>query len=89
MQHLQDIGKTDSNEEFSRGKRAIYSDRKIVFVNLKTDTDKLIFVLYRYLNNSYLKGNEMDVKLTDYQSLLRKWVYLLSNIDNFFLGGAL
>ena len=41
-------------------------------------------IVYRYRNNTYLKDTEMDLKLTEYKSLLAKRVYLLSYIDNFF-----
>ena len=39
--------KTDSREELSRLKWTIYIGRRIVCVNLKTDTDKLNIVVYR------------------------------------------
>ena len=48
---------------------------------LQTDTDKLNFVVHPYRNNLYLKDNEVDLKLTEYQYLLAKRVYLLSYID--------
>ena len=44
--------------------------------------------MYRYQKNSYLKDNEIDLKLTEYQLLLAKRVYLLGCIDIFW-GGAL
>ena len=53
-------------------------------VNFKADTDNLNIVVYRYRNNLYLKDNEIDVKLTEYQSLLVKRVYQLSYCDIFF-----
>ena len=53
-------------------------------MNIQTDTDKLNIVLFRYQNNLYLKDNEVDLKLTDYQSLLEKRVYSLSYIDIFY-----
>ena len=53
-------------------------------VNIQTDTDKLNIVVYRHRNNLYLKDNEVDLKVTEYQSLLAKWVYLLSYIDIFY-----
>ena len=34
----------------------------------------LIFVVYRYRNNFYLKDNEIDLKMTDYKTLLAKQV---------------
>ena len=56
-------------------------------MNFQTDTNKLNNVVYRYRNNMYLKGDEIDLKLTEYQSLLAKRVYHLSYIDIFY--GAL
>ena len=72
MQHLPDIEKTDSNKEKSCPKWTTYNGRRKVCVNFQTDTDKLNIVLYRYRNNLYLKENEVDVKLTEYRSLLAK-----------------
>ena len=51
-------------------------------MNFRTDTDKLNIVVYRYRNNLYL-DNKLDLKLSEYQSLLAKRVYLLSYIDIF------
>ena len=84
MQQLPDIEKTDSKEQISCLKCTIYNGRKRVYVNFQTDTDKLHIVVYRYRNNLYLKDNEVDMKLTEYQSLRAKQVYLLSYIDIFY-----
>ena len=84
IQQLPDVEKTDSKEEKSCLKWTIYNGRRKVCVNFQTDTDKLITVVYRYRNNLYLKGNEVDLKLTEYQSLLAKRVYLLSYLDIFY-----
>ena len=54
------------------------------YVNFQSDTDKLNIVVYRYRNSVYLKDNEVDLKLREYQSLLAKRVYLLSYIDIFY-----
>ena len=43
-------------------------------MNFQTDTDKLDNLVYRYRKNLYLKDNEIDLKLTEYQSLLAKRV---------------
>ena len=51
------------------------------FVNFQTDTDKLNIVVHRYRNSLYLKDNEVELKLTEYQSPLAKRVDLLSDID--------
>ena len=84
MLQLPDIEKTDSREEISRLKRTIYNVKRKVCVNFQTDTDKLNIVVYRYRNSLYLKDIEVDLKMTEYQSLLAKRVYLLSYIDILF-----
>ena len=83
-QQLADIEQTDSKKEFYCLKWTIYFGRRKVCVNFKTDTDNLIFVVYCYWNNLYLKENEIDLKLTESQSLLAKRVYPLIEIDIFF-----
>ena len=81
MQQMPDIEKTDSKEEISCLKWTIFNgSRKVIF---QTDTDKLTIVVYRYRNNLYLKDNEVDIKVTEYQSLPAKQFYLLSYIDIF------
>ena len=46
--------------------------------------DKLNIVVYRYRNNTYVKDTKMELKMTEYETLLSKRVYLLSYIDVFF-----
>ena len=46
--------------------------------------DKLNIIVYRYRNNTYVKDTEMELKLTEYEKLFSKRVYLLSYIDVFF-----
>ena len=41
-------------------------------------------VVYRYRNNTYVKDAEMELKLTEYEKLSSKRVYLLSYFDVFF-----
>ena len=84
MQLLPDIEKTDSKDEISCLNLTLYNDRRKVCVKLQTDTDKLNNAVYRYRNNLYLKDNEVDLELTEYQSLQAKRVYLLSDIDIFY-----
>ena len=84
MQQLPDIEKTVSKEEISCLKWTNYNGRRKVCVNFQTDTDKLNFVVYGYRNSLYVKDNEVDLKLTEYQSLLAKRVYLLNYIDIFY-----
>ena len=82
-QQLPNIEKTDSKEEISCLKWTLYNGRKVC-VYFQTDTDKLNIVVYLYRNNLCLKDNEVDLKLTEYQSLLAKRVYPLSYIDIFY-----
>ena len=84
MQQMPDIEETDSKEETTCLKRTIYNGRRKVCVNFQTDTDKLNIVVYRYRNNLYLKDDELDLELSEYQSLLAKRVYFLSYIDIFY-----
>ena len=84
MQQLPGIEKTDSKEKLSCLKWTIYIGGRNICVNFQTDTDKLNIVVYRYRNNLYLKYDEVDLKLAEYQSLLAKPVYLLSYNDVFY-----
>ena len=83
-QQLQNIEKTDSKEEFSGLKGIIYNGRRKVCVNFQTDTDKLNIVVYRYRKGLFIRNHVKDLKLTEYQSLLAKRVYLLSYIVIFY-----
>ena len=84
MQQLPEIEKVDSKNEISCLKWTIYNGRRKVCINFKTDLDKLNIVVYRYRNNTYVKDTEMELKMTEYEKLLAKRVYLLSYIDVFF-----
>ena len=70
MQQLADFEKPDSKEEMFCLKWTIYNGRRKICVKFQTDTDKLNIVVYRYRNNSYLKDNEILLKLSKYESLL-------------------
>ena len=84
MQQLPEIEEVDSKNEISCLKWTIYNGRRKVCISFKTDLDKLNTVVYRYLNNTYVKDTEMELKMTEYEKLLSKRVYLLSYIDVFF-----
>ena len=43
--------------------------------------DKLNIVVYRCRNNTYVKDTEMELKMTEYEKLPSKRVYLLSYIE--------
>ena len=83
-QQLPDIEEGDSKDTISCIKWTIYKGRRKVCINFQTDTDKVNIVEYRYWNITYLKDTEMDIKLTQYEKLLAKRVYLLSYIDIFY-----
>ena len=83
-QQLPDFEKADSKDEISCLKWTTYNGRSKVCINIKTDTDKVNIVVYRYRNSTYLKDTELDLKLTEYKKLLAKRVYLLSYIDIFY-----
>ena len=84
MQQLPEIEKVDSKNEISCLNWTIYNGRRKVCINFKTDLDKLNIVVYRYRNNTYVKDTEMELKMTEYEKLLSKRVYLLNYIDVFF-----
>ena len=88
MQQLPEIEKVGSRNEISCLKWTFYNGRRKVCIGFKTDMEKLNIVVYRYRSNTYVKDTEMELKLTGYEKLLSKRVYLLSYID-VFLGGAL
>ena len=88
MQQLPEIEKVDSKNEIFCLNWTIYNGRRKVCISFKTDIDKLNIVVYRYRKNTYVKDTEMELKLTEYEKLLSKRVYLLSYID-VFLSGAL
>ena len=81
MQQLPEIEKVDSKNEISCLEWTIYNGRRKVCISFNTDMDKLNIVIYRYRNNTYVKDAEMELKLTEYEKLLSKRVYLLSYIN--------
>ena len=83
-QQLPDIEKFDLKDEIACLKWTIYNGRRKVCISFQTDTDKVSIVVFRYRNNTYSKDTEMELKLTEYNKLLAKRVYLLSYIDIFY-----
>ena len=59
-------------DEISCLKWTIYNGRRKYCVGCQTDTDKVDIVVYRYRNNTYLKDTEIELKLTEYKTLLAK-----------------
>ena len=63
MQQLPENEKVDSeNEIWTKWTTDI--GRGKVCISFKTDKDKLNIVVYRYRNNTFVKDNEMELKLT-------------------------
>ena len=83
MQQLPEIEMVDSKNELSCLKGTLYNGSRKICRSFKTDMDKLNIVVYRHRNNTYVKDTEMELKLTEYEKLLFKRVYLLSYIDVF------
>ena len=81
---MPNIEKTDTKEKIYRLKWTKNNGRIKECVNFQTDIDKLNFVVHRYRNSLYLKDEQVDPKMTEYQSLLAKRVYILSYIDVFY-----
>ena len=83
-QELPEIEKLVSRNELFCLKWTLYNGRRKVCISFKTDMDKLNTVVYRYRNNTYVKDTEMELKMTAYEKLLSKRVYLLSYFDIIF-----
>ena len=84
MQQLPEIEKVDSKNEIPCLKWTIYNGSRKVCISFKNDMDNLNIGVYCYRNNTYVKDTEMELKLTEYEKVLSKRIYLLSYIDVFF-----
>ena len=83
-QYLPDFEKDDSKDEISCLRWTIYKGRREVCINFQTNADEVKILVYRYQSNTFLKDSERELKLTEYEKLLAKRVYLLSYIDIFY-----
>ena len=70
MQQLPEIEKVDSKNEISCLKWTIHNGRRKVCISFNTDMDKLNTVVYHYRNNTYVKDTEMELKVTEYETLI-------------------
>ena len=84
MQQLPEIEDVNSKNENSCLKWTIYNGRRKACIRFEPDLDNLNSAVYRYRNNTYVKDSEIELKLTEYEKLLSKRVYLLSYLDVFF-----
>ena len=82
MQQLPEVRKFDSENEISCLRWIIFNGRK-KFVFCKTDTDYVGITEYRYRNNMYMKDSDIELKATEYNTLLQKEKYLLSYLETF------
>ena len=85
MQELPEIEKLDSRNDISCLKRTLYFGRRELCISFKCDMDKLNIVVYRYRNNTYIRDFGKELKLTEFEKLSSKRVYLLNYIDVFFM----
>ena len=81
MQQLPEIEKVDFKNKISCPEWRIYNGRRKVCISFRTDMYKLNIVVYRYRNNIYVNDTEMELKLTKYEKIPIKRIYLLSYID--------
>ena len=83
MQQLPEVGKFDSENEISCLRWIIFNGRRKICVFYKSDTDYVAITVYRYRNNMYMKDSDIELKLTEYNTLLEKKKYLLSYLETF------
>ena len=83
MQHLPEVGKFDSENEISCLRWIIFNGRRKVCVFCKTDTDYVGITVCRYRNNMFMKDSDIELKATEYNTLLQKKKYLLSYLETF------
>ena len=72
MQQLPKVGKFDSENEISCLRWIIFNGRRKVCLFCKTDTDYVGITVYRYRNNMYMKDSDIELKATEYNSLLQE-----------------
>ena len=83
MQQLPEVGKFDSENEISCLRWIIFNWRRKSCVFHKSDTDYVGITVYRYRNNKYMKDSDIELKSTEYNTLLEKKKYLLSYLETF------
>ena len=83
MQQIPEVGKFDSENEISCLRWIILNVRRKVCVFCKTDTDYGGFTVYRYRNNMFMKDSDIELKATEFNTILQKKKYLLSYLETF------
>ena len=84
IKQLPDIEKADSENAFFCLNWTLFNGWGTICINFKTGMDKLNIVVYPYRNSTYVKDTGMELKLTEYEKLFSKRVYLLKYIEVFF-----
>ena len=72
MQQLPEVGQNDSENQISCLRWIIFNGRRKVCVFCKTDTDYVGITVYRYLNNMFMNDSDIELKATEYNTLLQK-----------------
>ena len=72
MRQLPEVGKFDSENEISCLRWIFFNGRRKKCVFYKTDTDYVGITVYRIRNNIFLEDSVIELKATEYNTLLRK-----------------
>ena len=83
IQQLPEVGKFDSENKISSLRWIILNGRRKLCVFYKSETDYAGITVYRYRNNMYMKDSDIELKSTEYNTLLEKKKYLLSYLETF------
>ena len=83
MQQLPEVGKFHSEDEISCLRWLIFNGRRKICVLCKTDTDYVGIIVCRYRNNMCMKDSAIELKATEYNTLLQNKKYLLSYLETF------
>ena len=83
MQQLPEVGKFDSEIEIFCLRWIIFNGKLKICVFYKSDTDYVAITVYRYRNNMYMKDSDIELKSTEYNTLLEKKKYLLCYLETF------
>ena len=80
-QQLPEAGKLETENEISSLRWLFFNGRRKTCVFSKTDTDYVGSTVYRYRNNMYMKDSDIELKATEYNTLLQKKKCLLTYLE--------
>ena len=72
MQQSPEVGKFESENEICCLRWIIFNGRRKLCVFCKTDTDYVGNTVYRYRKNMFMKDSDIELKATEYNTLLQK-----------------